>query len=99
MEVLKYKIIRSKKQYNEYCEQLETLVDNNSKSKSMKEEIELLALLIEKWDSGHNSFQDLDPVQLLKSLMNDHNIKSISLAESLGVSTVSYTHLRAHETG
>jgi|SRR5665213_1335773 len=86
MEVLKYKIIRSKKQYNEYCEQLETLVDNNSKSKSMKEEIELLALLIEKWDSGHNSFQDLDPVQLLKSLMNDHNIKSISLAESLGVS-------------
>jgi HTH-type transcriptional regulator / antitoxin HigA len=86
MEVLKYKIIRSKKQYNEYCEQLETLVENKSKSKSMKEEIELLALLIEKWDSEHNSFQDLDPVQLLKSLMNDHNIKSISLAESLGVS-------------
>ncbi|HEY5406286.1 MAG TPA: helix-turn-helix domain-containing protein [Ginsengibacter sp.] len=86
MEVLRYKIIRSKKQYNEYCGQLDILVENNSKSKSMKEEIEMLSLLIEKWDSEHNSFQDLDPVQLLKSLMNDHNIKSISLAESLGVS-------------
>ncbi|MGB3075613.1 MAG: helix-turn-helix domain-containing protein [Chitinophagales bacterium] len=52
----------------------------------MNEEIELLNLLIEKWDSEHNSFHDLDPVQLLKSLMEDHNIKPISLAELLGVS-------------
>ena len=86
MEALKYKIIKSKKQYNEYCEQVEVLLDNNSSSKAMKEEIELLTFLIEKWDSEHNSFHKLEPVQLLKSLMNDHNIKPISLAESLGVS-------------
>ena len=66
--------------------QLETLLDNNSKSKSMKEEIELLTFLIEKWDNEHNSFHDLDPVQLLKSLMDDRNMKPISLAELLGVS-------------
>ena len=52
----------------------------------MKEEIELLTLLIEKWDSEHNSFHDLDPDQLLKSLMNDRNMKPVSLAELLGVS-------------
>ncbi len=86
MEALKYKIIKSKKQYNEYCEQLEALLDNNSKSKSAREEIELLTFLIEKWDNEHNSFDDIDPVQLLKSLMNDHNMKPISLAELLGVS-------------
>jgi HTH-type transcriptional regulator/antitoxin HigA len=86
MEALKYKIIKSKKQYNEYCEQLETLLDNKGKSKSMKEEIELLTFLIEKWDNEHNSFHDVDPVQLLKSLMDDRNMKSISLAEMLGVS-------------
>ncbi len=86
MKALKYKIIKSKKQYNEYCGQLETLLDSSSKSKLLKEEIELLTFLIEKWDSEHNSFDDLDPVQLLKVMMNDHNIKPISLAELLGVS-------------
>jgi HTH-type transcriptional regulator / antitoxin HigA len=86
MEALKYKIIKSKKQYNEYCEQLEALLDNNSKSKLMKEEIELLTFLIEKWDGEHNSFHDVDPIQLLKSLMNDHNMKPVSLAGLLGVS-------------
>lgn len=86
METLKYKIIKSKKQYNDYCEQLEILLDYKGKSKTMKEEIELLTFLIEKWDNEHNSFDDLDPVQLLKSLMDDRNIKPISLAELLGVS-------------
>ena len=86
MEALKYKIIKSKKQYNAYCEQLETLLDNNNKSKSIKEEIELLTFLIEKWDNEHNSFDDVDPVQLLKSLMDDRNMKPVSLAELLGVS-------------
>ncbi len=52
----------------------------------MKEEIELLTFLIEKWDNEHNSFDDIDPVQLLKSLMNDRNMKPVSLAELLGVS-------------
>ena len=86
MKGLKYKIIKNKKQYNEYCDQFETLLDNKSKSKSMREEIELLTFLIEKWDSEHNSFDDVDPVQLLKSLMDDRNMKPVSLAELLGVS-------------
>ena len=86
MEALKYKIIKSKKQYNDYCWQLETFLDDNNKTKSIKEEIELLTFLIEKWDSEHNSFHDSDPVKLLKSLMNEHNIKPISLAEKLQVS-------------
>lgn len=86
MEALKYKVIKSKRQYNSYCNQLEALLSTHNKTKSVNEEIELLTLLIEKWDAENNSFNDIDPVQLLKSLMNDHNIKPISLAELLGVS-------------
>lgn len=86
MEVLKYKVIKSKTQYDDYCSQLEALLFNNSKSKSHREEIELLTLLIEKWDSEHNSFYDSDPIQLLKILMEAHHIKAITLAELLGVS-------------
>lgn len=85
METIKYKIIKSKKQYYDYCNQLEEIL-NSRKSKSANEEIELLTLLIEKWDTEHNSFNDLDPVQLLKSLMTEHNMKPISLATLLGVS-------------
>jgi HTH-type transcriptional regulator/antitoxin HigA len=55
-------------------------------AEGVKEAVELLMFLIEKWDEEHHSFHDLDPVQLLRSLMNDHHIKPIALAELLGVS-------------
>lgn len=86
METLKYKVIGSEKQYNSYCKALETLVFSKSKSKSDKEEIALLNLLIEKWDEQQNKFAGLDPVQLLKSLMKDHKMKSYQLAGLLEVS-------------
>jgi HTH-type transcriptional regulator/antitoxin HigA len=52
----------------------------------VQDEIELLTLLIWKWDQDHNSFIDLNPVELLKSLMKDHQLKSKDLVEILGVS-------------
>lgn len=86
METLKYKVITSNKQYLNYCEQLEALVFISQKTKSIKEEIALLTLLIEKWDEAHNIFNDLDPVEILKSLMKDHKMKSYQLAKLLNVS-------------
>ena len=86
MEPLKYKVIKNKKQYNDYCHQLEVLIDKRIKSKALNEEIELLTLLIEKWDREHNSLSELDPVQLLNSLMNHRGMKPVSLAQELGVS-------------
>ncbi len=86
METLKYKIINSVKQYNQYCRTLEELVFTSSKTKLIKDEIALLTLLIEKWDSENSDFNQLDPIELLKSLMKDHKMKSIHLAALLGVS-------------
>ena len=84
MESLKYTIIKSRKQYNKYCDTLEELVRNESKD--AKDEIELLTLLIEKWDTENNSFMDLDPIKLLKSLMEENNLKSKDLVGILGLS-------------
>jgi len=86
METLKFKIIKSKSQYNDYCKKLEKLVEANSKNKEVKDEIELLTFLIEKYDAEHNTFEELDPIQLLHSLMLDHNLKAKNLVEILGVS-------------
>lgn len=86
METLKYKVITSVRQYNDYCKILEGLVFTSTKTKSIKEEIALLTLLIEKWDEEHNIFNDLDPIEILKSLMKDHKMKSYQLAQLLNVS-------------
>jgi HTH-type transcriptional regulator/antitoxin HigA len=86
MNQLKYTIIKSKRQYNEYCKLLEDLVFQNSKSAKIQDEIELLTLLIEKWDQEHGQFMDLDPVSLLKSFMDAHHIKAIELSGILGIS-------------
>ena len=86
MNQLKYTIIKSKRQYNEYCKLLEDLVFQNSKSVKIQDEIELLTLLIEKWDQEHGQLMDLDPVSLLKSFMDAHQIKAIELSGILGIS-------------
>lgn len=86
MAALKYTIIRNKTQYKEYSNILEDLVFAGSKDKNMKDEIALLTLLIEKWDAEHNTFDEVDPVQLLHSLMQGHNMKAKGLVELLGMS-------------
>ena len=86
METLKYKIIKSKTQYRKYCNVLEGLVDSNSKSPASSDEIDLLTLLIQKWDDEHSTLTESDPIQLLRAFMKDHQIKSSDLVRMLKVS-------------
>ena len=86
METLQYKIIKTASQYNKYCSAHEALVCSGKKTKTVQDEIELLNLLIEKYDAEHNTFSDADPIQLLKSLMKEHKIKAVELAKVLNVS-------------
>jgi HTH-type transcriptional regulator/antitoxin HigA len=84
LETLKYTIIKSREQYDNYCNVLEELViqENNN----AQDEIDLLTLLIEKWDIDHSTFIDSDPIEILKSLMAEHNLKSKDLVDLLGLS-------------
>ncbi len=86
METLKYKVIKSKSQYKEYASILEVLVSVDAKSKETKEEIELLTLLIDKWSAANDSFDDVDPIILLRSLMEQRDLKARDLVDILGVS-------------
>ncbi|MEP7171000.1 MAG: transcriptional regulator [Bacteroidota bacterium] len=85
MQTLKYKVIKTESQYDRYCKMLEQLLDKNSRGKTVNEEIELITLLIEKWDEEHNTFNDIDPIGLIRSLMDDHHLKAKELAKILGV--------------
>jgi HTH-type transcriptional regulator/antitoxin HigA len=86
MEALRYKIIKSEKQYSDYCSALETLVTGNDQGENTQDEIELLTYLIEKWDAEHNSFEDVDPIELLTALMSEKSLKAKDMTQILGVS-------------
>jgi HTH-type transcriptional regulator/antitoxin HigA len=86
MAQIKYKVISSKTQYKEYCKKLEDLVFSGSGNRAIKDEIDLLTLLIEKWDAEHNTFKEVDPIRLLHSFMEDHKLKPKDLVDLLGVS-------------
>jgi HTH-type transcriptional regulator / antitoxin HigA len=86
METLKYKIIKSKKQYFQYCNMLETLCDAAKKNKSLQDEIDMLTLLIEKYDNENLISKMPEPIKLLKTLMEEHQLKAVNLAEILDIS-------------
>ncbi len=85
MDSLPYKVIKTEKQYYDYCHILEELVSLKKKNRFQQDTIELLTLLIEKWDEEHNSFREADPIEMLKYLMTENKLKAIELASVLGV--------------
>ena len=87
MEAQPYKVIKTITQYKEYCNLLEELVMVKKKSKPQQDSIELLTLLIEKWDEEHNTFSNAtDPIELLGYLMKENKLKAVDLAGELAVS-------------
>jgi HTH-type transcriptional regulator / antitoxin HigA len=85
MAELKYPVIKSRGQYNQYCNFLEGLLCKPDQSSGEEAEIELLTTLIEVWDSQHSKTSQLDPIQLLKSLMKDHKLTAVQLMKILGI--------------
>jgi len=94
---LRYKVIKTKEQYFDYCSLLEEFVMSDDSSK--EDDIELLHALIDKWDEEHNPFGALDPVELLKSLMAENSIKQIELAEKIGVTKGYISEILSYKKG
>jgi HTH-type transcriptional regulator/antitoxin HigA len=83
---IKYRVIDSDTLYENYCDVLEKLVFSSPITPEIQDEINLLTLLIETYDKQKSHFRNLDPVQLLKSLMAEHHLKAVDLARKLQVS-------------
>jgi HTH-type transcriptional regulator/antitoxin HigA len=86
MQTLQYKVIKNKRQYKSYCDKLEQLIFSTQPDRNIQDEIGLLTLLIEKWDAEHLMKTDSDPIQLLKSFLDEHEMKAKDLVDVLGVS-------------
>lgn len=83
--VMKYTIIKNRDQYDLYCDQLESLFAQEN-DETIQDEIDLLTLLIEKYDDEHNTFNETDPITMLRSFMQDHHLKPQDLTGILGIS-------------
>ena len=86
MEKLLYRIIKSKTQYKSYCALLEELIFSGMKDRETKDKIALLELLIEKWEKENLLIADIDPIELLLSLMEEHELKAKDLVQLVGKS-------------
>lgn len=95
--VKQFKIIRTKKQYYEYCNLLEELVKTNKKKDL--DDIELLTLLIKKWDNENLPKLDTDPIELIKALMEEKQIKAIDLARILEVNKSTVSRVLNYQKG
>lgn len=95
MESMKYTIIKTKEQYIEYCNLLEELIIHNKSN----DEIDLLTLLIEKWDTDHSLLNDADPIVLIKSLMEEHGLKAKDLIGILGLTKGTISKILNYQKG
>lgn len=97
METLKYTVIKTEKQYIEYCRIFETMVFEDELKYG--DEIDLLQLLIEKWNTDNYPFEEPNPVELLKSLMEDHKLKAKDLADILHLSKGTISKILNYQKG
>ncbi|MFN5092406.1 MAG: type II toxin-antitoxin system HigA family antitoxin [Bacteroidota bacterium] len=83
---MKYTVIKSKSQYQDYCNALEQLGEIKRPAKTVQDEMELLQLLIDTYDEAQRKIKKIPAHVFLKSLMNEHQMRGVTLANLLNVS-------------
>lgn len=88
---MKIKLLKTEQDYNEACERIYTLINSDKNSiestSSKGEEIELLSLLVEKYEREHFPLEAPSPIEAIKFRMEQMNLKQIDLAPLFGGKT------------
>lgn len=84
---LKYTVIKSMEQYRQYAKAHEALnsIPEEKHDQNILEELELLDLLMETYDREKFVLPKRDPVESLKSHMENNGYTAKSLGEELGI--------------
>ncbi|MFK7978353.1 MAG: type II toxin-antitoxin system HigA family antitoxin [Saprospiraceae bacterium] len=92
-------IIKSEAQYFAYCDEVEQLESMETKTKEIEDRVELLILLIEKWDQEHNELPELNPVEYLKLLMETNDLKNVDIQNKVGINKTTLSHILNYRRG
>jgi len=88
---MKTKILKSEQEYNDACEKVYSIINSSEKAiepDSQKgEELELLSLLIEKYEQEHHRIDAPDPIQAILFRMEQMNLKQKDIAPLFGGET------------
>lgn len=95
---MNYTIIKTAKQYKEYSARVMKLASEKP-LKNVQDEIELLEMLIDKWEKEHFQSKNMDPIQLLKYLMDNRNMAREELIGLLGISKSAVSQILNYKKG
>lgn len=91
------KIIKSKEQHREYTDRLQKLWENPADAN--EDERELLELLIETWERENLRNDESDPVELIKFLMDNHQLDRNRMMEILGINKATLSKILNYRKG
>ncbi|MGM0531479.1 MAG: helix-turn-helix domain-containing protein, partial [Bacteroidota bacterium] len=81
----------TEQEYNEACERIYKLINSSDKSiepdSPEGEELELLALLVEKYEQENHSMEAPDPIEAIKFRMEQMNLRQTDIAPLFGGKT------------
>jgi HTH-type transcriptional regulator/antitoxin HigA len=88
---MRTKILKTEQEYNEACERIYRLINSSEKSIEPDipegEEIELLSLLVEKYEQEHYQIEAPDAIEAIKFRMEQMNLKQADIAPLFGGKT------------
>jgi HTH-type transcriptional regulator/antitoxin HigA len=88
---MKTKILKTEQEYNKACKHIYTLINSSEKvigpDTPEGEEIELLSLLVEKYEQEHYPVAAPNPIKAIKFRMEQMNLKQADVAPLFGGKT------------
>jgi HTH-type transcriptional regulator / antitoxin HigA len=88
---MKTKILKTEQEYNEACKRIYYLINSSENDiepdSSEGEELELLSLLVEKYEQENHKMDAPDPVEAIKFRMEQMNLKQADIAPLFGGKT------------
>ena len=81
---MKLKVIKTDKEYQNAVDRLEEIFDSKPNSKEA-DELELLSVLIEKYENEHYPIDLPDPIEAIKFRMEQLGYKQKDLADAIGL--------------
>lgn len=88
---MRTKILKTEEEYNEACERIYQLINNSEDAIEPNspegEEIELLSLLVEKYEQENHQMEAPSPIEAIKFRMEQMNLKQADVALLFGGKT------------
>jgi HTH-type transcriptional regulator/antitoxin HigA len=88
---MKAKILKTEQEYNEACKRIYSLINSSENAiepdSPEGEEMELLSLLVEKYEQEHYQMEAPDPIEAIKFRMEQMNLKQSDIAPLFGGKT------------